>query len=79
MNIAQPLLPLQLVEDTSKLLTTSLGGLPLAAETFWPLDLRESVRLLSIESLLASELERFTAESFLIFPELSNSRNCQTL
>ena len=34
MNIAQGVLPFQLIPDTSKVLMTSFGGLPLVMETF---------------------------------------------
>jgi len=44
MNIAQGLLPFQLVEDTSQVLITSFGGLPLVMETFRALGLAQSVQ-----------------------------------
>lgn len=44
MNIAQGLLPFQLIQDTSKLLLTSFGGLPLVMETFRALGLPQSIR-----------------------------------
>jgi hypothetical protein len=43
-NIAQGLLPFQLVEDTSHVLITSFGGLPLVMETFRALGLAQSVQ-----------------------------------
>jgi hypothetical protein len=44
MNISQCLLPFQLIQDTSKVLLTSFGGLPLVMETFRALRLRESIK-----------------------------------
>jgi len=44
MNISQGLLPFQLIEDTSKTLLTSFGGLPLVMETFRALGLAQSVK-----------------------------------
>ena len=44
MNIAQGLFPLQLVEDTSHVLITSFGGLPLVMETFRALGLLQSIQ-----------------------------------
>ena len=44
MNIAQGLLPFQLVEDTSQVLITSFGGLPLVMETLRALGLAQSVQ-----------------------------------
>ena len=44
MNISQCLLPFQLIQDTSKVLLTSFGGLPLVMETFRALGLRESIK-----------------------------------
>ena len=44
MNISQGLLPFQLVQDTSKILITSFGGLPLVMETFRALGLPQSIR-----------------------------------
>jgi hypothetical protein len=44
MNISQGLLPFQLIQDTSKVLLTCFGGLPLVMETFRALGLRESIR-----------------------------------
>lgn len=43
MNISQGLLPFQLVEDTSSVLTTSFAGLPLVMETFRALGLPQSI------------------------------------
>jgi len=43
MNIAQ-LLPFQLIEDSSKVLITSFGGLPLVMETFRALGLPQSIQ-----------------------------------
>ncbi len=43
MNIAQGILPFQLIENTSKLLLTSFGGLPLVMETFRALGLHQSI------------------------------------
>ena len=44
MNISQGLLPFQLIQDASKLLITSFGGLPLVMETFRALGLRQSIQ-----------------------------------
>ena len=44
MTIAQGLLPFQLIEDSSKVLMTSFGGLPLVMEAFRALGLRQSIR-----------------------------------
>jgi len=44
MNISQGLLPFQLIEDTSKVVLTSFGGLPLAMETFRALGLPQSIQ-----------------------------------
>jgi hypothetical protein len=44
MNILQGLLPFQLIEDTSKVLITSFGGIPLVMETFRALGLSESIQ-----------------------------------
>jgi hypothetical protein len=44
MNISQGLLPFQLIQDTSKVLLTSFGGLPLVMETFRALDLSRSIQ-----------------------------------
>jgi hypothetical protein len=44
MNISQGLLPFQLVQDTSKVLITSFGGIPLVMETFRALGLVQSVQ-----------------------------------
>jgi hypothetical protein len=44
MNIAQGLLPFQLVEDTFQVLITSFGGLPLVMETFRALGLRQAIQ-----------------------------------
>jgi hypothetical protein len=44
MNISQGLLPFQLIQDTSKILITSFGGLPLVMETFRALGLPQSVQ-----------------------------------
>lgn len=44
MNISQGLLPFQLIQDTSKVLLTSFGGLPLVMETFRALGLSHSVQ-----------------------------------
>jgi len=43
MNIAQGILPFQLIADHSKVLITSFGGLPLVMETFRALGLPQSV------------------------------------
>jgi len=43
-NIAQGILPFQLVEDPSKVLMDSFGGLPLVMETFRALGLPRSVQ-----------------------------------
>jgi len=44
MNISQGLLPFQLIQDTSKVLLTSFGGLPLVMETFRALGLPQVVK-----------------------------------
>jgi hypothetical protein len=44
MNISQGLLAFQLIQDASKVLLTSFGGLPLVMETFRALGLPEAVR-----------------------------------
>ncbi len=44
MNISQGLLPFQLIQDASKVLLTSFGGLPLVMETFRALDLPQSIQ-----------------------------------
>jgi len=44
MNISQGLLPFQLIQDASKILLTSFGGLPLVMETFRALDLPRSIQ-----------------------------------
>ncbi len=44
MNIAQGILPFQLVSDPSKTLITSFGGLPLIMETFRALGLPQAIR-----------------------------------
>jgi len=44
MNISQGLLPFQLIQDPSKVLLTSFGGLPLVMETFRALGLPESIQ-----------------------------------
>ena len=43
MNISQGLLPFHLIQDTSKVLLTSFGGLPLVMETFRSLGLAQSI------------------------------------
>lgn len=43
MNIAQGILPFQLIEDSSKVLMTSFSGLALVMETFRALGLRQSI------------------------------------
>lgn len=43
MNIAQGILPFQLIADSSKVLVTSFGGLPLVMETYRALGLPQSV------------------------------------
>jgi len=43
MNISQGLLPFHLIQDTSKVLLTSFGGLPLVMETFRALGLPQSI------------------------------------
>ena len=45
MNISQGLLPFQLIQDTSKALLTSFGGLPLVMETFRALELPQSIQI----------------------------------
>lgn len=44
MNISQGLLPFHLIQDTSKVVLTSFGGLPLVMETFRALGLPQSVK-----------------------------------
>jgi hypothetical protein len=44
MNISQGLLPFHLIQDTSKVLLTSFGGLPLVMETFRSLELPQSIK-----------------------------------
>lgn len=44
MNVSQGLLPFQLIQDASKVLLTSFGGLPLVMETFRALGLPQSIR-----------------------------------
>jgi hypothetical protein len=44
MNISQYPLPLQLIQETSKVLVTSFGGLPLVMETFRALGLPQSIQ-----------------------------------
>jgi len=44
MNIAQGLLPFQLIQDSSKVLVTSFGGIPLVMETFRALGLVQSIQ-----------------------------------
>jgi hypothetical protein len=44
MNIAQGVLPFQVIEDTTKVLITSFAGLPLVMETFRALGLPQSVQ-----------------------------------
>jgi len=44
MNISQGLLPFQLIEDASKVVLTSFGGLPLVMETFRALSLPQSIQ-----------------------------------
>ena len=44
MNISQGLLPFHLIQDTSKILLTSFGGLPLVMETFRSLGLPQAIK-----------------------------------
>lgn len=44
MNVSQGLLPFQLIQDASKVLLTSFGGLPLVMETFRALGLPQSIQ-----------------------------------
>jgi len=44
MNISQGLLPFHLIQDASKVLLTSFGGLPLVMETFRSLGLPQSIK-----------------------------------
>ena len=44
MNISQGLLPFHLIQDASKVLLTSFGGLPLVMETFRALGLPQSIQ-----------------------------------
>ena len=43
MNIAQGILPFQLIEDSSNVLMTSFSGLPMVMETFRALGLPQSI------------------------------------
>lgn len=43
-SISQGLLPFQLIQDRSKVLVTSFGGLPLVMETFRALGLPQSIQ-----------------------------------
>src|SRR5512135_2015110 len=44
MNISQGVLPFQLIQDTSTVLITSFGGIPLVMETFRALGLAQSIQ-----------------------------------
>ncbi|MEM4721220.1 MAG: IS1380 family transposase [Candidatus Methanomethylicaceae archaeon] len=67
MSIAQGILPFQLVENTSKLLLTSFGGLPLVMETFRALGLPQSIhKNLSILQNGGKYLEADYIESFVV-------------
>ena len=44
MNISQGLFPFQLIQDASKVLITSFGGIPLVMETFRALGLPDSIQ-----------------------------------
>jgi hypothetical protein len=44
MNISQGLLPFQLIQDTSRVLLTCFGGLPLVMETLRALGLPQSIQ-----------------------------------
>ena len=44
MNISQGLLPFQLIQDTSKVLLTSFGGLPLVMGTFRALTFPQAIK-----------------------------------
>ena len=65
MNISQGLLPFQLIEDASKVLLTSFGGLPLVMETFRALGLPHLVqRHLSVLQRPGKYREADYVESF---------------
>jgi hypothetical protein len=65
MNISQGLLPFQLIQDTSKVLITSFGGLPLVMETFRALRLPQSIqRHLPLLQRQGKYLEADYVESF---------------
>jgi hypothetical protein len=66
MNISQGLLPFQLIQDASKVLLTSFGGLPLVMETFRALGLPQSAqRHLSVLQRQGKYLEADYIESFI--------------
>lgn len=67
MSIAQGILPFQLIENTSKLLLTSFGGLPLVMETFRALGLPRSIhKHLSILQKKGKYREVDYIESFIV-------------
>lgn len=66
MNIAQGILPFQLVPDNSKVIITSFGGLPLVMETFRALGLPQSIeKHLSVLQRPGKYEETDYVESFL--------------
>ena len=66
MNIAQGILPFQLVADQTKVLVTSVGGLPLVMETFRALGLPQSIaKHLPLHKRPAKYEEADYVESFL--------------
>jgi len=66
MNISQGLLPFQLIQDTSKVILTSFGGLPLVMETFRALGLPQSIeRHLSVLQRPGKYQEADYIESFI--------------
>jgi len=66
MNISQGLLPFQLIQDASKVLLTSFGGLPLVMETFRALGLPQSIqRHLSVLQRQGKYWEADYIESFI--------------
>jgi len=66
LNIAQGLLPFQLVEDSSKVLRTSFSGLPMVMETFRALGLPQSIaKHLALHKRAGKYEEADYVESFL--------------
>jgi hypothetical protein len=65
MNISQGLLPFQLIQDTSKVLATFFGGLPLVMETFRALGLPQAIeKHLPLHQRLGKYREADYVESF---------------